>query len=232
MTVYVLTNSVGLRCTKGYYYTFVDFIHGVLPHYLTGWQYHRYLYTVLSALFDIEQLEIKDDDIVVCNFGVNDCIYRKDKRQSELVNLILQESVYRQDDVSADFLFKKYKWFLRKRNDQITPLISFTEFYILVDRLLSKIEGKGIILSVCWFPENHPKMGCYFDEIKKTNTILQERAIAHNCVYVDLWNKSKPITIDDGVHLTPRGHFRVARQIDKAIKKLAQLKRRRMNEAK
>jgi hypothetical protein len=218
--IYVLTNSVGLRCSKNYHHTFVDFIGGILPHYITGWQYHRYLYTALSALYDLKNLELNEDDIVICNFGVNDCIFRKDKRQAELINLIMQESIYRRDDVSSDFLFKKYKWFLRKRNDQITPLYSYTEFGIILDKILSQIKGRGIILSTCWFPEDHEKMGCYYNEVKKTNQILKAKTKAHNCVYVDLWNDHSIETIDDGVHLTPQGHLKVAMKIDKALEEL------------
>jgi lysophospholipase L1-like esterase len=118
------------------------------------------------------------------------------------------------------FYREKIREISNKKDDGLFQLVTFEEFENYADKIFSKVKGKGIVLSVCWFDQINLIIGWGWHEIEKVNQILKVKAEEYNLKYIDLWSGQIYLTIHDGVHLTPENHKYVAGLIDKAIKEI------------
>jgi lysophospholipase L1-like esterase len=207
MVIKVITNSVGTKYNIPYpYKTFPELIGGET----------HYAFMAVGALSKVLSLNIKEDDLIIFNIGVNDCIFRKDKViQLDVLNGLMIEAELNKDYASIKFLSKKILYVLNKKPDELFQILNFEEFEFYIDKMFSKVS-KGIVLSVLWVNPKSKIIGWGCNEIIQTNNILKKKANQYGFEYIDLFYPPS-MTFDD-VHLTEEGHKYVAQQINARFK--------------
>ena len=204
--IYIVGNSVAVRGEPPY----AELLNGRLTK-----SFHIFFYTVLGAMYETKDLVLGDDDWIVFNFGVNDCIYRKDKKgQTKLLQGLCER--VKEDKLAYEYYREKLEIFKKKEKNELIQLFTYEQFAKYVDIVFSRFPGKGIVLSVNWFDPTNKNIGWAYEEVKETNRILKEKALEHNMAYIDLFNPPS-ITKPDGVHFVQEGHALVASLIREAI---------------
>jgi len=208
--IYVVGNSVAVRGQP----TYAQMLGGKLIK-----SFHMYFYTVLGAIYETQNLVLEDDDWVVFNFGVNDCIYRKDKRgQTKLLHELCER--VQEDKLAYEYYREKLEIFKKKKRNELIQLLTYDQFAKYIDIVFARFHGKAIVLSVNWFDRTDKKIGWAYEEVNETNRILKEKALQYLMPYIDLFKP--PSVTTDGVHFTQEGHKLVVSLIREAInRKLA-----------
>lgn len=209
MTIKLFCNSVGTRKVPN---PNSDNNYPIFPELIKSEIYYSLL--VSGTWNHIKDMNL-ENDIVIFNVGINDCVFRKDRGiQIPLLVGLINESESIHDDVTIRLASKKIFDLTYKSPDKLIQLLTFHEFDKYLDMIFKKVD-KGIVLSVLWFSPDAPKMGYAYNEIIQINSILQHQAIKHKLIYIDLFHP--PVLTFDDVHLTKEGHEVVAKKIKKAI---------------
>jgi lysophospholipase L1-like esterase len=164
----------------------------------------------LRAWFNNRDVNLKPDDLVIFNIGVNDCIYRKDKLiQYNYVTLLMREAERIDDQESYGHFLEKQELVKRKTPEELFQLFTFEEFEEIMDKIFAKVKGQGIVLSVIGVRPTSEKIGWAVKELIRTNEILERLAKKYDLVYVDLWNH--PVECTEDVHPSQEGFREIAR---------------------
>lgn len=213
MVNYIISNSVSYL-KRGDYEIFPNMLNLKFPP-----SYHSTLYTVMGALHQSFQLPLSKNDKTIFNVGINDCIFRKDKKvQLSILEPLLKESISNNDYLSIYLLKTKIKQVENKGENDLYQLLTFQEFENILDVVFSRLTttGKTIVLSINWFSQANPYIGYAFNECVKTNEILKKSSNRHGFTYIDLW-KPNQLTAYDGVHLNKEGHEHVTNLLKEVL---------------
>ena len=218
--IYFLTNSVGYDARKEGK-SFMEILSRELLSDVKWFDYHTYLYTAIGVNFDSQKFIPKSDDIVILNFGINDCIFRKDKDiQIKGVQALLDNSIKNNDVEGATFLTRKFGLFKEKGETDLLQLITYDEFRNYLDKIFSKVGKRTIVLSINWIVKSDVRIGWAYNEIVETNKILCQKSQEYGLVFVDLFEP--PDKTFDGTHFTEMGHKWVADKLRPILKSFYQ----------
>lgn len=174
------------------------------------------LYTVIDAFYDTLNLDIEKSDKIIFNFGVNDCIYRKNKYAHIKIFTSYIDLLKEYPEIRC-FYERSLEQFKIKKDNDLIQFLTFKDFEYIVDKTFSRFPGQGIVLSVNYFSKNNKKIGWSINEIIQTNQILKSISAKYNMIYIDLWKPEVEKLTYDGVHLTIQGHQYVADKIRQVI---------------
>ena len=118
MTLFVTGSSVTRFTKHKGIKTYTELLRGKLLNEFQGGT-HNMLYTVLTAEYETRNLKLKKKDVIVFNFGINDCIYRKDKRvQLKVLNMLCaRASELDEPDMLKHFQTIRTKIEKKKKNE-------------------------------------------------------------------------------------------------------------------
>jgi hypothetical protein len=231
--IYLITNCVSYNSDKP---TFDFLFHRIDATMLP------YCFTVVEAMWLLQQIIPKPDDFLVFNIGVNSCLYRKNtKRQWNVLETSLKRVLNRNDKDAINYYREKieeirniplFDEFLHQpdvvQKDKMFQIVSFSEFESYIKRFfkvaIDKFGHKIIVLSINWFPKNHSNFGWAYDVVEKVNSSFKEQTSKYEIAYIDLWSEKQELTYD-GIHLTEEGHIYVAYKINEKIAELKKLSR-------
>ena len=227
--IYLITNCVAYNSNKP---TFDFLFHRIDATMLP------YCFTVVEAMWLLQQIIPKPDDVLVFNIGVNSCLYRKNtKKQWDVLQTSLKRVLKREDKCAINHYKTKieeveklplFNEFLHQPDNvqkgSLFQIVSFRKFESDIEKFfqtaIDKFGHRIIVLSVNWFPKNHSNFGWAYDVVEKVNDIFKEKTAKYKISYIDLWTEQmmekKELTYD-GIHLTEEGHIYVAYRIEEKI---------------
>ena len=209
MTTYIAGNSITHWKATKHSRNYIEILGA---EKLTGGG-HGWLYTVLGAIYQTTDLELKDNDIMIFHFGINDCIYRK----NAIRQFPLFYKVWCNTEIGwmKDFIQKRIVLLINKNPDGLMQFLTFDEFRKNLEYLGNRMKENRAIkvfVGINKFSSSNKKIGYATEQAYQTNEILRKFCLEYDFHFIDLW-KCPVETICDGVHLTPRGHSSVASRI-------------------
>ena len=177
---------------------------------------HFYFYTVLGAVYEVSQLQLKPDDKIIFNFGINDCIYRKTKDVQLPFFQGLIDAIQYEDPEASQYFQGKLNTLICKQPAELLQLFNFKEFRELTRKLFKPFRNRGLVIGIAWFPKTHPIIHYATVEAEHTNQILKESAAECGLQFLDMWHP--PEYTKDGSHYTLDGHILIANYVKENLK--------------